>query len=383
MESNQLRFLESAENVKALVHLRTGRGLSTTRAKEICACIRQGRQYLEASVNSPLDIRPLIQFYGVLNFARAIVLGDRLCSISALARGHGLRDVSASDAPIAGLTARVEASGTFVEFNNTVSALNRLCYLDANSHPAMVIVPTTMSAPMLDMQITLKDVLARVPTLSGLYRNTFAEPAETEQLDHLHYDHHGNYWTTRVFGSDRAFTREGLREMLGSWRSRFPYLERWRVIEAVPAYGKAYITLANLERGETDDLSEQELLEYEPGHYRAQRVEEHGSEASRIPLDQLFLGVGGGYSNGAYAIAPYGGCYLSEFSLAYVGLYLLSSLVRYRPDAWVHAVSRSSLQDRPVDDQALALIHAFLETTHESIPRLAIKALNPHEDRYA
>ncbi len=103
-------------------------------------------------------------------------------------------------------------------------------------------------------------------------------------------------------------------------------------------------------------------------------------EHPRIPIDQLFSGIGGGYSSQTNAIAPFSGHYLSEYSLVYIGLFLLSSLVRYRPDTWSHVVSRSSLQDRPVDDQALSLIQAFLDATASIIPPLIVKVLNPHED---
>jgi hypothetical protein len=60
-----------------------------------------------------------------------------------------------------------------------------------------------------------------------------------------------------------------------------------------------------------------------------------------------------------------------------------ANLLRYRPDMWSHAVSRSSLQDRPVDDQALSLIQAFLNVAQTLIPSLIVKVLNPHEDRDA
>ena len=384
MDFNELRFLESVENIKSLVHLRTGRELSTSRAREITACIQQGRQFFEASSAAPLEIRPLVQFYGLLGFSRALVLGYRLCSLSSMAASHGLRDVTAPGARIAQLTATIEAKGTFVEFNDTACSLNRFCYIDAHTHPAKVLVPTASSAPLSGLRITLKDVLARSPALTKLYRYTFSELPSTEALDHLSFDAHHNYWTTRLVDDQRLDSRASLSSIIGRWRTRFPYLSRWRVVEAVPAYGASYITLANLECGTDDDLDVVALPEIEPNHYVAPMRDAPPPDHPRIPLDQLFLGVGGGYSgSSAIAIAPYAGQYLSEFSLAYIGLFLLSSLVRYRPDTWSHAVSRSSLQDRPVDDQALSLIQAFLEDTYAAIPSLIVQALNPHEDKYA
>ena len=41
-------------------------------------------------------------------------------------------------------------------------------------------------------------------------------------------------------------------------------------------------------------------------------------------------------------------------------LYLLSTLVRYRPLLWMHAISRSVIAEAPADDKMLSLIERFL-----------------------
>jgi hypothetical protein len=128
-------------------------------------------------------------------------------------------------------------------------------------------------------------------------------------------------------------------------------------------------------------LTPENLPELEPNQFISNLRDNPPLEQARIPIDQFFMGIGGGYSGQTSAIAPFQGHYLSEYSLIYIGLFLLSSLVRYRPDTWSHAVSRSSLQDKPVDDQALSLIQAFLDVAQTLIPSLIVKVLNPHEDR--
>ena len=72
--------------------------------------------------------------------------------------------------------------------------------------------------------------------------------------------------------------------------------------------------------------------------------------------------------------------YLSEFSVHYLGLFLLSSLVRYRPQAWAHAVSRSSFPGEPADDKSLSLIERFLDINQNEIPEMVVKVLNSNED---
>lgn len=383
MDTNQIRFLESAENIKALVHQRSGRQLSTGRAREIAACLQQGRQFFEASATAPLEIRPLVEFYGLVGFAKALVLGTRLTALSTLAASHGLRDVTPTDARITELTAAIEARGTFVEFNDAVAPINRLSYIDENTHPARILVPTAASADIAGLQISLKEVLARLAPLSKLYQYTFAEWPSAESLDHLYFDQHRNYRSTRIVDPQILNSREALSAIVRRWRERFPYLDRWTIVEAAPAWGASYITLASLERGNVDDLATETLSESEPNHFVSGLRDNPPAEHPRIPIDQLFAGIGGGYSSRTSAIAPFAGHYLSEYSLIYIGLFLLSSLVRYRPDTWSHSVSRSSLQDRPVDDQALSLIQAFLDAAQSLIPSLIVKVLNPHEDRDA
>jgi hypothetical protein len=87
--------------------------------------------------------------------------------------------------------------------------------------------------------------------------------------------------------------------------------------------------------------------------------------------------------DGLHAVSPIGGMYLSEFSLHYMALFLLSSLARYRPQTWMHAISRSVVADSPADDQSLSLIERFLDINVGAIPEMIVSVLNPNEDRYA
>lgn len=384
MDLNQLRFLESVENIKSLAQQRTGRAMATTRAREITACVQQGRQFFEAAENSPLEIRPLVQFYGMVGFAKALVLNQRSCGLSTLTKGHGLKDISAPLARLGQLKARVESHGTFVEFNDEVCRLNRACYFGPDAHPLSIPIPTSESAAFIGFELTLKDILARIPTLAKLYRYTYSEPPATESLDQLNFRECGDYFTIRLVDPELLSTRDSLRDIVGRWRARFPYLAQWRVTEAVRAWGESYITLANLRSAFADDLGDEALPETETNRFEALDVIRSQQNAERIQLAEALYGVGGGYSDSAaFAIAPLSGRYMSEFSLSYVGLFLLSSLVRYRPDTWAHAVSGSSFQDRPVDDQALALVRAFLDTNHSAVPKLVIRVLNPNEDKFA
>jgi len=58
-------------------------------------------------------------------------------------------------------------------------------------------------------------------------------------------------------------------------------------------------------------------------------------------------------------------------------------LVRYRPQSWGHAISRSASTELPADDKILALLEQFMEINQTAIPQLISTAVNPCEDKHA
>jgi len=107
------------------------------------------------------------------------------------------------------------------------------------------------------------------------------------------------------------------------------------------------------------------------------------SDATRVDFKNILDPLAGGYSHPARAISPINDIFISEFSLHYVALYLLSSLVRYRPQSWGHAISRSASTELPADDKILALLEQFMEINQIAIPQLIPTAVNPFEDKHA
>ena len=63
-------------------------------------------------------------------------------------------------------------------------------------------------------------------------------------------------------------------------------------------------------------------------------------------------------------------------------MFLLSSVVRYRPHTWVNSITGYSTENTASDDRTLALIEQFMELSSNSFPALISEAINPHEDKY-
>lgn len=346
-------------------------------ARDIVACLSQGRLFYEAAETSPLEIRPLQLFYGTIGFAKALILASRCQPLSTLCARHGLRDVSAAGCRIADLRCAITNNGTFQEFNNVVAEWTRFCYFDV-SRPCSVRTPAAMSDKISGLSLSLRDLLSRIPGLSGHFHKTFGERACSAEVQ-FENDVTGKC-RIRIDDPEKFSNREELKAIVMRGRARFPFLERWRLVEAGHAWGNAIFYLENTFSAEFDEFDALALNQF--GQDFVASPQTIRSEESFSFIDSL-PSMGGGYPGGVCCpITPLQGRYLSEFSLQYLALFLLSSLVRYRPQTWMHALSRTSTTETPADDRALSLIEYFLETSSRAIPAMIVTMLNPQQDQY-
>ena len=147
-------------------------------------------------------------------------------------------------------------------------------------------------------------------------------------------------------------------------RAEYPFLEQWQFVEAVHAWGNSIINFDNARKGEEDDLSEGNLIQANNNGFAASR-ELLGGNRSIVPTADILVPLSGGYVHSAqtYAMQPINNVKLHEYALQFLGTFLLSSLVRYRPQIWQNAISRSVTAQSAADDRALSLIEKFLDDT--------------------
>ena len=162
-----LKFLESTTNIKALIKNSIGRTPSTTISSQIAVCIQQGRHFFEAATASPLQIKPLQIYYGALSFAKAVILARNLVAIDTLTPSHGLKDVSDYNSGIEHLTLQVGKRGTFQDFNSAVATLGRIWYYE-NAMMKWTPKPFDGAEGLVDQRITITEIFSRIPNLSGL-----------------------------------------------------------------------------------------------------------------------------------------------------------------------------------------------------------------------
>ena len=375
---HKVRFLESSENLKPLVKMRFGREPSTSVARDIAACLVQGRLFYEVAVSSPLEIRPLQMYYGMVGFAKALVLARHSRSAATLPHAHGLKDISRENSRIAELRLRVDGAGTFQEFNDVVAELSRVQYIGYSYERRAISTPSAKSAQLRAVELSLRDILTRIPELDSLYRMTFGEEALTARLGFSQDRVEDDLFELTLVDSQKFSDRESLKRIVGECRMRFPFLKDWRVHKAFHEGDKSVIVFRNTHNSDFDEFDESQLEDQSPNGFFGLDVRDEKDVV--IPVQKVLRPLGGSYGGQIHAISPVNNLYLSEFSLHYLGLFLLSSLVRYRPQTWAHAISRSVMAELPADDQALSLIEKFLDMNSNDVPAMVVAVLNPHED---
>lgn len=366
-----LRFLESAENVRGVLTEVLGRTPTARVARGISVCLQQGRMFFESALEAPLEIRPLPLYYGMMAYAKAIVAARGLKSLEHLNRSHGLKDISSQAATLAELKIRIGSRGTFQEFNDVIRDFEGISYFEhamSRRHP----LPTVASSELRQRDMSLKDILARIPGLQDLFLATFRE--ESKVLPFMLYSHGAptDQVDLRIDTPQLYEDRASLQRIVVAIREKHPILTRWRFMRAEKAWDNSILVFENIENRE-NEFTPDNLIDASDGRLT-------GIAANRPPtyvdFRQLLEPLAGGISREwPCFVEPIGGAHVSDVSLLYLGVCLLSSLVRYRPQIWVHSVSRFVTDERPADDQALALIDHFMGAARSAFLDLVPRAL--------
>lgn len=362
-----ITFLESSENLKPKIKALTGRTPSTAIAREVGTCLQQGRLFYQSAADSPLQIRPLLLFYGTMAFAKALNIAFNLTPTASLPHSHGIGDVSAQNSKISELTVKINTNGTFQPFNDITSKLNRVDYIDADTMNRHFMAPTEISANLANLQISLKEILSRIPGLEALYRKTFGELSNCVHINLKAELYNKKNWELLITPKEIFHDRASLRAIISELRNTFPVLKKLNLSSAAPAWNASYIDFSNLPIPD-DEFAETHLQPREGGF----STKDARSNNESLPYESFQILVkdhAGTFCEPNYLISPFNNLYISKMSLHYLGMYLLSSLVRYRPEIWGYAITRSARPDGKSDDHMLSLIEEFMRRHVEEVPR--------------
>jgi uncharacterized protein YbcV (DUF1398 family) len=370
----EIKFLESSSNLKELIKQSVGRQPSTKIANEIAVCVQQGRMFFEAAASSPLEIKPLQIFYGIVGFAKAVVLARNVTSIETLDQSHGISDISSQNARLHEINVKIQERGIFQQFNNVIAKIGCISY-SVNFNIKKEMKYFDEANTFIGKKITLKEILARIPYLESLYERTFGESAKVVQVGFAYWNDYNGYVDIKIFDQEIFTGRESLKKIVHKCYIKYPFLKDWCLAEAFNTWDKSTLVFGNIAKKGIDEFSEEFLVEND-GQFMAARSLKTNLTYERRNFTEIIQPMTGGFTNShTHIIEPYKGLYISEFSLHFLGTFLLSSLVRYRPQIWRYAISRSFTHESPADDRALALIERYLDLSLREFPQMVVSAL--------
>jgi hypothetical protein len=168
---------------------------------------------------------------------------------------HGLTDISAGNSRIEELKLKIERSGTFQEFNDVVAPLTRLGLVDVVNKSRSMHFPSATSESLRDMELSLRDILGRIPRLESLYSQTFGEDALADTVS-LEAGSQEADFRIRVDDQELFTGRESLKQMVQRWRERFPFLRIWRLNSAQYSWGNSMIYFRKVHNLNIDEFSQ-------------------------------------------------------------------------------------------------------------------------------
>lgn len=368
----EIKFLESTTNIQKVLHRSFGRKPNAEIARGITVALQQGRLFFEAATEAPIEIRPLLVYYGVLSFARALTAAISNVKLDNLAHAHGLKDIG-TPISIEKLRLRCSGKGTFQEFNDAIAPLSRIHFFD-DSMPAYLSKSFDMAAGLDGKEISFTDILSRIPALSKAFRNTFHSASNCLSVSLSKWE--TQRWNLRIDDPTIVSDRDSLRKLVGELRNNYSFLRKWRLSHVQLAWGNSVLMFDNQTEGMRDDLSDVELFELGGGRFQAS-ADITGSGSGFVVPEEALPPLSGGYDRGlTCTMQPINGVALNEYSLQFLGTFLLGSLVRYRPQIWQHAISKSVTTGSPADDRALSLVEQFIDEVLYSFPRLAVNIID-------
>ncbi len=339
----RLSLYESTDLVRELFQARHHRELSVQKAREIVSAIAQGREYFSSADEAGLLVRPLLQYYGVLSLSRGsiLVLSPNLRETS-LPQAHGLSSVGWSS--VLGVEGRMPFELEVRVNNGTFLALlehtqNADPPIDIWSQVGLhrSVFPRHHALPAPDgLDLTFRQVIARVSELRDTYDRSFGECAETY----------------RAFVS--ALSADTQTDVdLFAGRHWLPTEQHLRATLQIPG------------DIEIRHRSQHNLFPHAP--HLTYRILHPANTTFREIVPQVDSLADGGMS----VVSPFApGVWISRIGRFFLLSYFLGTLARYHPTAWL-----AMMQSRQKGDFMLPIIREAMAAIQVHFPTLIVKEL--------
>lgn len=377
MSWQDYKFLESASNVKAALTKALDRQPSAGLATEVATCLRQGRMFFESAKDAPLDIRPLLVQYGVIAMGKALAASRTLKPMNTFTQSHGLSDTSEYNANLEELRLTVLGAGSFHEFNDAARVLDVFRHYGPKHDYRKVFVEYAPSSEFAGKSFSFHDLFSRLPEQMALYASTFDQPSNC--LDtHIYADNDGTAALTVKILNQPVVDLAMVQATVAKLRVDYPLLEHWALYEATGDYGELSLKFLNLDRNVAPDTTR---IDIGPRDFLNDPISE--LPAPPIAVDRMPLPIYGSLfvgGNGVGCIRTLDGINTSLYAIVYMATFMLGSLVRYRPQTWVHALTSKVTRDRASDDHSVALVEAFLDHVLDRFPVATMQGITTRRE---
>lgn len=376
---SEYKFLESVTNLKDAVKFALDREPNTKLTTDAATCLKQGRQFFESAESAAIEIRPLLLQYGIIAMGRAITSCRTLRELNTLVQSHGLSDVSSANARISELRIRVDARGSFQEFNNSVSELESVHFISKQYKQCRKFYNAAGSAEITGKRLSFHDLFSRLPRQRELYAKTFSRDPNVLN-SRFSANVRGDFGELQVFVPGHSSIQPAeLTEIIAKLAGKYEFLGRTAMISAQCAYGDLQLRFALVTPEIKAELARRGLVRHEASnsYYLEGDIPACPSAWLDDPppiCDSLITGAT------QDAISTLKGAQLTSYSITYLCSFMLGSLVRYRPQTWVHALSGRVTGDRDLDDKAVALVEEFLASTLRWFPNFTVNAITTRRE---
>lgn len=309
----------------------TNRGLINLKAAQIASLMVQSEKYYEAAASAPLEIKPLILYYGMVGLSKCLILsGDNIYTLSALAPDnrnhstHGLKfgaqdtnDITIRDGK------RISNEFCYVATSPTIIGLYNLLRSCYSNTP----IPN-------NTRFTVQDLLSLIPEIYKEYLAYFRQKPRS-------------WGASANFGANNPNDTIQVIKFV-DWYShsqRINRRERYAncILRCFPELNTLYTREPN-----TDDRFKL--------NNNAVNIDDYIYVSQLMTLETFALKRLSGFS-------------FSDIDVHFILMYILSNLVRYRQDKWSRLIRR-------LDNDEMFLVESFIEVSSIKFPYLILRELD-------
>ena len=178
---SDLSLFESRDLVERKYRDRHKLTLSAEKAREIVSAVAQAREFFRSASAAGDLVRPLLLYYGVLTLSRGLILFLKPpLRETSLKQSHGLSVLDWSQQLSKGVqnlpNARIRIEGgTFAELAEATGNIERSRIWVAPYPNRGILCQNGSTVVSSGFELSLKDVLGRLPDIAPLFEEVFAE----------------------------------------------------------------------------------------------------------------------------------------------------------------------------------------------------------------